>query len=73
MAKTEAYYLSKGFAPVAARYYASGRRKIMSVTPNEDFTLTLGFDNGEHRILDIKPMLAKGTVLEPFRDISNYK
>ena len=30
-------------------YYAAGRRKIMGVEPNADFTLTLSFDNGERR------------------------
>lgn len=73
MSKTEGYYLSKGFEPAVASYYANGRRKIMSVTPNNDFTLTLGFDNGERRILDIKPMLEKGSVFEPFCDINNFR
>lgn len=38
MAKTVAYYLSKGFDQAAAEYYAAGRRKIVSVEPNDDFT-----------------------------------
>lgn len=29
----------------------------MGVEPNADFTLTLSFDNGERRVLDVKPML----------------
>ena len=73
MARTEEYYLSKGFDLPTAKYYANGRRKIVSVTPNDDFTLTLEFDNGEHRLLDVKPMLVKGTVFEPLCDITNFK
>ena len=53
MAKTVAYYLSKGFDQAAAEYYAAGRRRIVSVEPNDDFTLTIGFDNGERRVLDM--------------------
>ena len=33
MARTEEYYLSKGFDLPTAKYYANGRRKIVSVTP----------------------------------------
>lgn len=73
MARTEEYYLSKGFDLPTAKYYANGRRKIVSVTPNDDFTLILSFDNGERRLLDVKPMLMKGTVFEPFCDIANFK
>ena len=43
------YYLSKGFDRKKADYYASGRRKIVSVAPDNDFTLVLTFDNGEKR------------------------
>ena len=67
------YFLSKGFDLPTAKYYANGRRKIVSVTPNDDFTLILSFDNGERRLLDVKPMLMKGTVFEPFCDIANFK
>ena len=54
MANTVEYYLSKGFDLPAARYYTGGRRKITGVTANDDFTLTLAFDNGEKRRLDVK-------------------
>ena len=67
------HFLSKGFDLPTAKYYANGRRKIVSVTPNDDFTLTLGFDNGEHRLLDVKPLLVKGTAFEPLCDIANFK
>ncbi len=73
MANTVDYYLSKGFDLPTARYYAGGRRKIVRVSPNDDFTLILAFDNGEKRMLDVKPMLTKGTVFESFCDIKNFK
>lgn len=73
MGNTVDYYLSKGFDRAAAEYYAKGRRKIIGVTPNNDFTLTLDFDNGERRLLDVKPLLAEGTVFAPFRRIEDFK
>lgn len=73
MPNTVEYYMAKGFDRAMAEYYASGRKKIVSVKPNEDFTLFLTFDNGERRILDVKPVLDKGGVFTPFRDYNNFK
>lgn len=73
MANTVEYYLSKGFDQKTAEYYAAGRRTIVSVAANDDFTLTLRFDNGEVRLYDAKPLLEKGTVFEPFSDIENFR
>ena len=73
MSRSIEYDLSRGFDKEAAEYFASGRRRIISVTPNEDFTLTLIFDGGERRILDCKPMLQKGTVFEPLMEYDNFK
>ncbi len=73
MANTIEYYRSKGFDEQAAAYFASGKRRIISVTPNNDFTLTISFDNGEKRLYDARPLLKKGTVFEPFMDIENFK
>ncbi len=67
------YYLSKGFDEKMAAYYASGRKKILAVEPNPDFTLTLHFDNGEIRNLDMRSTLQKGTVFEPFMRYENFK
>ena len=73
MPNTVEYYLSKGCDRTMAEYYASGRKKVLSVKPNEDFTLFLTFSNGEKRILDVKPLLDKGGVFTTFRDYSNFK
>ena len=73
MKRDTAYYLSKGFDRTTAEYFANGRRKILSVQANPDFTLKLSFDNGETRIYDAKPLLKVGTVFEPFSDFDNFR
>ncbi len=73
MAKDIAYYLSKGFDRPMAEYFAAGRRRITSVVPNEDLSLTLTFDSGEVRILDCKPFLREGTVFAPFALFENFR
>lgn len=73
MRQSVSYYLSKGFPLPVAEYYAAGRKKITAVKPNEDFTLTLSFDNGEVRLYDCKPLLCDGTVFAPFRDYKNFE
>ena len=73
MERSVEYYLSKGLDRKMAEYFASGRRKITGVTANDDFTLTILFDNGELRMLDMHDTLQPGTVFEPFMDIKNFR
>ena len=73
MEKNVEYYLSKGFEPKMAEYYASGRKKITDVRANDDFTLTIRFDNGEIRNLDMKPDLCPSTVFAPFMEWDNFR
>ena len=73
MANTVEYYLSKGFDQKAAEYFASGKKKIVGVVPNDDFTLTISFDNGEKRLFDMRPIFRKGTVFEPFIQLENFR
>ena len=40
-----------------AEYLVGKRRVKMNAVPNDDFTLTLAFDNGEKRFYDMKPSL----------------
>ena len=42
---------------------------VAEVVPNEDFTLTIVFDNGEEGILDMKPYLGFGV----FQRIAEYE
>ncbi len=66
------YYLSKGFDQKTAEYFANGRKKIIGVVPNNDFTLTISFDNGEKRLYDVRPFLQPGTVFEPLIEKDNF-
>lgn len=47
-----------------AEYFSKGRRTIVSVVANDDYTLTLGFDNGEKRLYDVAPLIKQDTVFE---------
>lgn len=73
MGKSVDFYISKGFDRKMAEYFASGRKRITGVTPNDNFTLTIRFDNGERRIYDVAPLLKPRTVFEPFMDIANFR
>jgi hypothetical protein len=42
---------------------------VTKVVPNEDFTLSVGFDNGDEGILDLRPYLDFGV----FRRIQEYE
>lgn len=59
MANTVEYYLSKGFDHKAAEYFAGGKKKIVGVVANRDFTLTISFDNGEKLAYDMRPLPQK--------------
>lgn len=67
------YYLSKGLDERTARYYASGRKRIIAVEPHEDYSLTITFDNGEKRWLDCKTFIKDGTVFEVLKDYNTFK
>ena len=56
-----------------ADYFAAGRKTITAVVPNDDFTLTISFDNGEKRLYNVAPLLKPGTVFETFADINNFR
>lgn len=73
MGKSIEYYLSKGFEQKIAEYFASGRKTITGVIPNDDFTLTITFDNGEKRLYDAAALIKPGTVFESLADINNFK
>ncbi len=45
---------------------------VVKVIPNEDFTLTVLFDNGQEGTLDMKPYLDFG-VFQRIRDYSQFK
>ena len=47
-------------------------RSVQKVVPNEDFTLTVAFDNGEECTLDMKPYWDFG-VFQRIRDYDQFK
>lgn len=73
MAKTVEYYISKGFDKKMAEYFSSGRKKVVSVKANDDFSLTLEFDNGEKRLYDVRPLIQEGTVFEKIACFDVFK
>lgn len=73
MGKSVECYLAKGLDIKMAEYFASGRKKITDVVPNDNFTLTLSFNNGEKRIFDVAPLLKEGTVFETFLNLDDFK
>lgn len=73
MPKTVEYYRSLGFEEKAAVYFAAGRKKIISVVANDNFTLIVNFDNGEKRLYDVRPLLKKGTVFEKIADLKTFR
>lgn len=73
MTKTVEYYRSKGFDEKAAEYFASGRKKIIGVVSNDNFTLSIRFDNGEERLYDVRPLQKKGTVFEQIANIEVFR
>ena len=52
-------------------YFEKGKRNIVQVTPNEDYTLTVTFDNQEVRIYDMSKNLFG--VFEILKDKDKFK
>lgn len=73
MPKTVDYYLSRGFDRTTAEYFAAGRKKAVGVRANDDFTLLIDFDNGERRILDVRPLCEQGTVFARLRSLELFR
>lgn len=72
MANSYDFYISKGFDHEAALYFANGKRSIKSVFANDDYTLTITFDNDEKRILDMNADLQKG-IFKAFQNLKDFK
>ena len=62
MKKTVAEYLAMGMDDKTARYFADGRRRIVSAKPAHGYTILLLFDNGEHRVLDCSAKFTEGSL-----------
>ncbi len=62
MRKTYEEYIEMGLDEASARYFAGGRRRVVSVVPEKGYRLNLLFDNGERRIFDCAQEFVKGSV-----------
>lgn len=58
--------------PEVRAYFESGARKVVTVTANEDYTLTITFDNGEVRTYDMADSL-RGPAFAPLRDMAVFQ
>lgn len=66
-------YLSKGFDLRTAQYFASGRKRLVGVVPEDDHVLLLTFEGGEKRLFDMKPVIEDGTVFAFLKDPANFR
>lgn len=46
--------------------------RVKDVSPNNDYTINITFDNGEERIFDVSPYLDKG-IFKELRDMNVFK
>ncbi len=67
------FYVKRGFDRGAAEYFASGRRRAMSVRPLPDKSLLVSFDDGEARLYDMAPVIQPGTVFAFLADEAAFK
>ena len=58
--------------PEVKEYYANGRRTIKKVKANDDYTLTITFDNGEVKLYDMSDTVGKG-VFDILKDKDKFK
>lgn len=68
MAHDVDFYLKHGFEERAARYFAAGRRRPVSVRPLPNQKLSLTFDDGEQRVFDVSPLIEPGCVFDFLAD-----
>ena len=45
--------------------------RIVAVSPTQDYTIELTFDNGERKFFDVKPYLDKG-IFQKLRDFKEF-
>ena len=67
------YYLKLGCDEKIAKYFAEGTRTIVKVVANDDYTLTLTFNNGEVRIYDAKHLFSENSVFNKIKNRNNFK
>lgn len=51
--------------PKVREYFNTGRKKLVDVHANDDYTLLLEYSNGEKRLYDLKPLDGVFACLKP--------
>lgn len=72
MKKTYEEYLACGMNEKTARYFADGRRRIVTAIPKQGYSVLLTFDNGEKRLLDCSGHFAEGSVFNCLKESNNF-
>ena len=67
------FYLERGFDERTARYFASGRRKAVEVSPIPRKSLLVTFDNGEQRVYEVGSIIVPGTVFAFLSDDAAFE
>ena len=73
MKKTFAEYLAMGMDEKTARYFADGRRRIVSADPVEPYKVLLAFDNGERRMLDCQLYFGEGSIFNRLSSPKDFR
>lgn len=73
MERDHEYYRESGLSEDAARYFATGRRKIVFVEPLDGYRLRLTFDNNERRIFDMNECISRGGVFRCLEEEDAFK
>lgn len=67
-----AYYLSHGFDPKMANYFASGRKRLVAVKPINQYQLQLTYEGNDVRLFDCTSLVVSGKVFKPLQDQSVF-
>ena len=73
MTRNLEWYLSRGYNRKTAEYFLNGKRTIVDIKPNDDYSLLITFDNGEHKLFDVAPLIKKGGVFNHLKHIEVFK
>ncbi len=65
-------YLDMGLDEAAARYFAGGRRRIVSAVAEKGYRVLLVFDNGERRMFDCTPEFTEGSLFNKLANEADF-
>ena len=73
MKKDLQYYLDKNYPPEVAEYFALGSKKIIDVISNDDYTITITYNNGIKKLYDIKPLMKDIKYFKRLENIEEFR